>query len=145
MRHLQTILVIFASKSCIFADNFIIWPKNYEKMECSRNYIVPRPGVSACLAPTLKWVESHSTSASAMSSVSSILGSVRCRRIYSYSAYTCSTQRIMFGFCLCWFKGEGQNAVSRSYFRGGAFGTFLQPIFLKISVLEGNTKTQRYF
>ena len=28
---------------------------------------------------------------------------------------------------------------------GGAFGTFLPPIFLKIPVLESNTKAQGYF
>ena len=38
MRHLQTILVLFADKSCIFADIFIIWPKEWDELEIGEDY-----------------------------------------------------------------------------------------------------------
>ena len=41
---LQTILVIFAETPCIFAENFVIWPKFYEKMDLSPNSIIHHSG-----------------------------------------------------------------------------------------------------
>ena len=49
MRHLQTVLLIFAEKLCRNICSFIIWPKWYEKIEFSLNSIIQHSGVSACL------------------------------------------------------------------------------------------------